>query len=464
MPFVLLLLAFLLYAQEGWAPPRFDLTPRDASLFTLAGMGAFVIVAGVMSLTICHSLHLAAYDRYAILKRFSKWRRWHFFGFAGFFVASLYVLGWGWAVESFLGDSPLVKLLVLLPFLSGLILSWGFFYDVDRASHAMLWLSGDTKFPSRSSYLALTIRHNFMLMAPPLVLMTAQDFLQNVFPDLKNREEFPLLTLAVLGSLMAASIVFSPLVLRLFLGLTPLPPGELRDHLAATARRLNFRYSDVLVWNTRRTIATAMVIGTFPLFRYIIFTDRLIEELSTDEIESVFGHEVGHIKHHHMSLYTLFLLLSLIMLGGLWDLARSHIADWGLAWPELAEIIGHQEWFLVVVVVYIFLVFGLLSRHCERQADLFGCHVATRDAFIRALEKVADLNGMSRERPGIFTAWQHWTIGQRVEFLRKLDTDPALEARAQRRIGLLKWSLTLALCAVVLVLLTANPWNWLKIL
>src|SRR5205085_2225020 len=99
----------------------------------------------------------------------------------------------------------------------------------------------------------------------------------------------------------------------------------------------------------------------------------------------------------------------------------------------------------------------------ERQADLYGCTVSSREAFIRALEKVADINGMSREKPGLFTAWQHWTIGQRVAFLRTLDADPTLEARTQRRIGILKWSLTLALVAGIIVLLSAHdPWSWLK--
>lgn len=467
MPFVLLVLAFLLYAQETWQPPWFAMTAHDAALATLGGISAFVVLAGVISLIIGQSLQTAPYDRFAILKRFARWRRIHFFASSFFFVASLYVLGWGWAVESFLGDrwAPIIKLIVLAPFLGGLILAWGFFYDVDRGAHAMLWISSDTRFPSRSAYLALTIRHNLMLMAPPLLLMTAQDLLQYVFPELRSRQEFPYLTLVVLFSLLAVSILCIPWLLKLYLGLTPLPPGVLRDHLDATARRLKFRYTDILVWHTNDTLANAMVTGMLPILRYVILTDRLSAELTTEEIDGVFGHEIGHIKHHHMTLYTVFLFLSMVMLGGLWtlaiDVATAHL---GADWPGMMKLFEHQEWFLVVVVIYVFLVFGVLSRHCERQADLFGCHVASRAAFISALEKVADINGMTRDKPGIFTAWQHWTIGQRVEFLRKIDADPALEARTQRRIGFLKWSLTLGLLASIVVLLSANPWNWLKVL
>ena len=78
-----------------------------------------------------------------------------------------------------------------------------------------------------------------------------------------------------------------------------------------------------------------------------------------------------------------------------------------------------------ILGTYIFVVFGFLSRRCERQADIFGCRtmscsqpdctshtgpdeLAPRGrglcatgigTFIDALEKVAQLNGISRHRP-----------------------------------------------------------------
>jgi STE24 endopeptidase len=469
MPFVLLLLAFLLYVQDPWAEPWFDFGPAEAIRANLAGTGAFVLVAGFLAMGIRIALRRAPYARYEILRRFAALKRWHFIGSAAFFVLSLYMLGWGWAVQSLAGErwTPIVKPLVMTPFLFGLGLAWAFYYDVDRAAHETLWLTGERPFLSRWVYLGLNIRHNLILLLPPFVLMTAQEVLQLIFPQLKRREDFPLFSVGMFLGLMTVSVLCIPWLLRIFLGLRPLPAGELRDQLTATARRLHFRFSDILVWNTRGTQANAMVTGLAPILRYIVLTDRIIKELSADEIEGVFGHEVGHVKHHHMGLYTLFLFLSLVLLGALWafglELAQAYLTPW---WPGSAALFEHQEWFLAVVIVYVFLVFGVLSRHCERQADLYGCNVATRDAFIRALEKVADINGMNRDKPSIFTAWQHWTIGQRVDFLRTLDADPTLEARAQRRIGILKWSLTLGLAAGIIVLLGAHPapWSWLRFL
>jgi STE24 endopeptidase len=72
--------------------------------------------------------------------------------------------------------------------------------------------------------------------------------------------------------------------------------------------------------------------------------------------------------------------------------------------------------------------------------------------FISALNKVADLNGISRRKPGWLQSWLHASIARRVEFLERLTTDRALEARFQRRLGLLKWGLLVGLVAALAAL------------
>ena len=116
-------------------------------------------------------------------------------------------------------------------------------------------------------------------------------------------------------SACSAVLMTLPWMVRLALGLKPLPAGPTRDRLMAAARRLRFRCSDILLWNTRGGMANAMVIGVLPWPRYVIFTDRLLEEFNGDEVEAVFGHEVGHVKHHHMVFYLAFLLLSMAVPG-----------------------------------------------------------------------------------------------------------------------------------------------------
>jgi STE24 endopeptidase len=204
--------------------------------------------------------------------------------------------------------------------------------------------------------------------------------------------------------------------------------------------------------------------------RYVLLTDRLMTDLTPDEVEAVFGHEVGHVKHNHMLYYLGFLLGSLFLLMGLCGWLAQYVPlfeSLDKAWPALPLV--------TMLGAYIFVVFGFLSRRCERQADVYGCRAVscTRPdchghgegtelaprgrglcatgirTFIEALEKVARLNGISRDKPGWLSSWQHSTIARRVEFLQQVLVDPAQEARFQRRVGLVKWGLFLALLSAL---------------
>src|SRR5205807_2026386 len=112
-----------------------------------------------------------------------------------------------------------------------------------------------------------------------------------------------------------------------------------------------------------------------PWLRYVFLSDRLLDDLTPDEVEAVFGHEVGHVRHGHLLYYALFLSLSLAVLGLGWELgdllltagtetAVTHSTD-GDAWSMVPQVL--------LAGAYVFMAFGFLSRRCERQADVYGC-------------------------------------------------------------------------------------------
>jgi STE24 endopeptidase len=139
---------------------------------------------------------------------------------------------------------------------------------------------------------------------------------------------------------------------------------------------------------------------------------------------------------------------------------------------------------VAALLVYIFVVFGFLSRRCERQADVYGCRtVSCRDpaceghteetplpshgrglcatgirTFMRALEKVAVVNGISRDRPGFFQSWQHSTIARRVAFLRGMIADPDWEPAFQARLWRLKVGLMAGLVVAIVGLVVLQGW------
>jgi Zn-dependent protease with chaperone function len=482
MPFLLLFILTPPCLQDSWPEPGFGMdSPARTAFLTWTAVALAVAVAGVWAGGVRFQLaHDPAYrDRW--LQRYGPWRVYHLCLLAGVYGLALYVFGWGWAVQRLLGSAgvpPGGELLILAPFLVGLGLSWLCFYEIERALHAAA--GAHDRYWTRREYLGHQARHNLVLVCIPVVLLIGLKSLRWLATDAS-----PVWggTITALSIVIAASVLVAmPWLLRLVLGLRPLPEGPVRQRLLVAARRLGFGCSDILLWDTRGGVANALVAGVFPVLRYIVLTDRLVAELSADEIEAVFGHEVGHIKHRHMFYYLGFLLASI---GAVWAVTAIYVLP---HFDEVPSLSNRGDLAVLALIgllgVYVFVVFGFVSRGCERQADLFGCRAVscTRAdcqghdgtalppggaglcptgirTFITALEKVCDLNGISRDRPGLLQSWQHSTPARRVNFLQRVIADPATAPRFQRVITVVKGLLLASLVAVLLILGQLYGWG-----
>jgi STE24 endopeptidase len=438
---------------------------------TWLGLTGLAGVAAWTGRRLCQRLHEGQATRESLLTACYRQRRRLVLGLVALFLTSLWLLGWGSTARSWasLGTGPIPgrELFILAPFLIGLVLLWVFAYDVERAVQDSCPRPADDPLPARSAYVILQARHNLILAVPPILLLLLQQLLVWWLPDLEKNETILAVLLLVL---LPAVIVGIPWLLRLFLRLRPLPPCPLRERLQATAQRLGFRCNNILLWDTHHTLANAMVTGPLPVLRYVVLTDRLVRDMAPEEVEAVFGHEIGHVKHQHMLFYFGFLLASLAAVFGLWNVLTLGVGDqpvhaifsaWLPWWPEgdeVEEVLTLLP-LLTLVGAYVFVVFGFLSRRCERQADIYGCRTVSCPVFIAALEKVARLNGISRDRPGWLSSWQHSTIARRVDFCRRLSIDPGLGSRFQRRVGLIKWGLALCLGVVLTVLVLTCGWD-----
>jgi len=488
MPFLLMLFLTLACLPENWPEPvRWIGSPVRSVLLTWLCVLVEVGLAFAVSRRVQLQLHDTPVPRDQILRTYSRGRLVHLIGLFASYALALYYFGYGWAVQSLWTWHgrllPGAELLLLAPFCVALLLSWTCFYDAERAlggedheAHEVELAAGSPrKFWSRAAYVSFHFRQNLALVFLPILLLLTEKELRRQFPALNQQWQVQ----ASLVGIGIALVVFMtmPWILRLVLGLQSLPEGPLRDRLMATARRLRFRCSDILLWNTHGGIANAMVVGIFPFLRYVLLSDRLLEDLTPDEVEAVFGHEVGHVKHHHMLYYLVFLLASIGVLGSL-------VLPYQNELDEVLNLRERHDLAVLPVVgalgAYIFLVFGFLSRRCERQADIYGCRAVSCQhsgcaghldglplpdggsclcptgiqTFIQALEKVALLNGISRDKPGFLQSWQHSTIARRVNFLQTLLIDPKAERRFQRRVFLVK-------CAFLVVLAVASVSLWL---
>jgi len=442
----LLILAVLAALTISESCPR---QPVDGAAFRLAlaagSVAAVALFAWVGSLAIARRL-LADFDRrHVLLGRFRQLRRVHAVLWLGVAGGILYGLDWAQLVRFnwHLDRALLVDdLLILTPVLLPLVLGWAAFYEVEQALQTRL-AGGDrpqTRDATRRQYVVLHVRHYLgVLLVPVLVLLAVQDAFELIAPGWL---EGPAAAVVHLGPLVVLFVLF-PVLLRHVWDTRPLPPGRLRQRLEGVARRSGFRARQILVWQTGGMVVNAAVTGFVPFFRYVFLTDGLLGRLSEEEIEAVFGHEVGHIRHRHLLLRVaaMFAPLSLwlLVLEGLPETA-AQLQDWiSAAGPMLKVPMGLIA--LGAMALYMLLVFGCYSRLLEFQADLFACGslephpegqapVAT---FISALEKLAAANGTDRNT----RSWQHASVARRVGFLARVAGDPIFQRRFQRQVRLL---------------------------
>ena len=499
MPLLLLLCLILACLPIDWPAPPFGLGPAGSAALTACVVASLLLVAKLFTVATVTGLARRPDEREAIGRAHSLRRLIYFFlnltGF-GFVLAAC---GWGFTANELLtfGDLllPGAEILVLLPYLITLIGSWAVFYDAERAlQQASTDPAHRGDFWTRWGYVFFVLRYHVLMVFIPVGFTIVQFGVLRVRPDLF---EGVWAKLMAFGGLFVFVLIIPSLV-PLVLGLKPMPPGRLRDRLEAAAHRLGVRYNNLYVWHTRGNLATAMVAGLVPRLRQIVFTDLLLATLTEDEVEAVFGHEVGHVKHGHLLYYAAFLLLSFLTLGAVYRVIEQV--------PELSLLTKNAVLVLSAVGTgaYLFLAFGFVSRRCERQADVFGCKaVSCQDAacpshgpetalvpggkalcrtgvgtFVRALERVEEINGMARgsmagARRGLLgrtagmlrfvgvwlSTWQHSTIAKRVSFLKTLADDPRKERRFQWRVTALRWGLLLLLVAGVAVVVAWTGWR-----
>jgi STE24 endopeptidase len=243
-----------------------------------------------------------------------------------------------------------------------------------------------------------------------------------------------------------AGLLAMPFILRLAIRARPLPDGPLRQRLEAYSRRVGFRCRDILLWPAGGDVLNAAVIGAFPRFRYVIVTQGLIQTLGEDEIEAVFAHEAGHARRGHVLLF--FGFTSVFALAGLVPGAAG-VLDAVLA-PLPPLLRG-----LVFVVVWAGVVFGWVSRRFEQEADVFGVDTLplppgetdpSRHPFTRAMERIGAEAGGLRE----VTGWRHFSIADRIAFVRSYVADEAVRRAWRRSIGILRWTLIVVISGFAL--------------
>jgi STE24 endopeptidase len=170
---------------------------------------------------------------------------------------------------------------------------------------------------------------------------------------------------------------------------------------------------------SKRTKAANAALTGLGNTRRIVLGDTLINEFSTDEIETVLAHELGH--HVHKDIPILIAFGTLMTVGGLYlaSLALNRaVGYFGFSSP--ADIAGLPALGLVLGA------FGLLaqplenavSRWRERMADEYalqstGKTAAFATAFVRLANQ--NLGEVDPEKWVVFMFFDHPPLGERIK-------------------------------------------------
>jgi len=225
-------------------------------------------------------------------------------------------------------------------------------------------------------------------------------------------------TYVLYGSLVVfllAVQTFYPLILRYIWRAGPLTDASLARTLSALCRKARVRFSGIYVWETSSArLANAMVSGIFPFCRFIYLTDHLIKRLTRDEIVAILAHEIGHIRKRHLWGYLGFTLLYAALTKGIFMLADYAHLDRYL--PDFTPIVFGSVW----MILYFVVLFGLLSRRFERQADRYAVELTGNSrAFISAMRKLARVNYQPRRWTRFHGLVQtHPSFDQRIEAIK----------------------------------------------
>jgi STE24 endopeptidase len=389
-----------------------------------------------------------------------------------------------------LDQIPLLsELLLLAPFFTSLLVTWIILHPVElrirfpglglpettptdvtqprHAAAAAALAAATRKRPLAQPTLCLHLldkfRHQVLVIAAPMMLIILAKHLTDRYErPLQRWSSLPWAADAALGLLSLGILALTPVLLRYIWSTEPLPAGALRDHFIRTCKHTGLRYREILLWHTHGTTINAAVMGFLAPLRYVLISDALLETMDEDEIQAVFAHEAGHVRHWHLPFFGLFALVSMYVSGGV--IIGLSLVGLFREPPDssLIQLIG-----LAVLLLTWWFGFGWVSQRFERQADVHGVRCVTADVracvercpvhgaarstglctsaanlFGRTLLKIAELNGIPRDA----SSWRHGSIESRCRLIEELAADGTKVRRFDRsilrvKIGLLATSL-----------------------
>lgn len=259
-------------------------------------------------------------------------------------------------------------------------------------------------------------------------------------------------------------MIFLPAFIQWMWACEPLTRQPIKQELEDLCTKAKFKHAGMKIWTIFNQSMTAAIIGIVPRFRYVMFTNRLLDSMPNRLTVAVLAHEIGHSYRKHLLLFP-FILFGMIVGIGLFSmwftpglihyLNLKYLLSHSSFWENLAPFAIFVP-FAILMALYFRYIFGYFSRIFERQADLHCYQVdIPPEDMVEALDHLGTATGNTHSHP----SWHHYSIQQRIDFLRTTEHNASLINKHHRRV---KRSLVLYLIILVInfLILFASQLNF----
>jgi len=329
---------------------------------------------------------------------------------------ALFAFAWAKFVRAFVGNQILVdEVLILLPVVVSLSLLW---YLTSTVKDRFAWMIYKLRL---EILLLLVLVLGFMAIREVAFYYGGVAYLE---------------TAEIAG--LITFILFSPTYIRLMLSAIPMEDAILLHRVQEIGERAGARQPNILVLNTHGRLMNAFAIGVLFRRKTIILTDKLIDNLTQEELLAVARHEFAHHKFWHIPF--LFLSMFSALIWSSYCISLLHFN------PEAL----YGQSFQLLIMIF---VFSIVSVKFERQADAYSAvdqskadgsstvtshGVKSMSSSLQALAFSQNIN-LDRNDP------LHGSIQSRQEHLEKLVGCPIKSVPINRTVRFVKIVIILSL-------------------
>jgi Zn-dependent protease with chaperone function len=319
---------------------------------------------------------------------------------------------------------------------------------------------GDIIFIGKSAadHVKANIKFNLVIVIPWLCLSLLMDVIFALSPpSLIQWLGSPLVQIVVFGFFLLILAVVAPTFIVRIWDCKPLEDPELKHSVDTFCHSQGVKFKDIMSWNALNGgLVTAGVLGLVARFRYLLITPELIKLLDKDELMGVVSHEVGHVKKNHLRYYLVFFFGFMLIVTSVLQLASNLAASSPLSWyisikdGQFVVNSSPMDYISFLIMSFLFIIyfrfiFGYFMRNFEREADIFCFHAGVNpDLLVSSFHKLEAHTGGEEKKSN----WHHYTISQRVGFLKTCMENPQHAAAHEKKV---KRSVRVFMAAMIIV-------------